>query len=67
MGTVNFYLKKPEEKTVETKWHTASMEWVNANTTVQLIADEKVSNYYNYGGFYGGSDDTTSFNFVCKW
>ena len=55
---------EPEERSVETIWHTAKMQWVNAATSVELIAEEKVSNYYNYGSFYGGFEDTTSYNFV---
>jgi gliding motility-associated-like protein len=58
------FIKKPEEKTTQVIWHTATMEWVGANPDVEIIAEEKVSNYYNYGGFYGGSDDTTQFYFV---
>jgi gliding motility-associated-like protein len=49
-----------EERTVETTWHTANMRWVNANPSIEVTAEEKVANYYNYGGF----EDNTSYNFV---
>ena len=56
--------KKPEEKKTEAIWHTATMNWVGANVSAEIIAEEKTHNYYNYGGFYGGADDTTCYNFV---
>ncbi|MES2591147.1 MAG: PKD domain-containing protein [Bacteroidota bacterium] len=51
-----------EERNVETIWHTATMKWSGANTSAELIAEQKVSNYYNYGSV--GFDDTSHFNFV---
>lgn len=56
--------KEPEERSVETIWHTATMQWLNVNPSVELIAEQKVSNYYNYSNFYGGFDDKTFYNFV---
>ncbi|MES2286007.1 MAG: PKD domain-containing protein [Bacteroidota bacterium] len=55
---------EPEERSVETIWHTATMQWLNTNTSVELVAEQKVSNYYNYSDFYGGFDDKTFYNFV---
>ncbi len=52
--------EESEGKTVETTWHNAQMLWLNANPTAEIVAQEKVSEYYNYGG-YG---DDTSINFV---
>lgn len=49
-----------EEKTVETTWHTSQMLWLNANASVELISEQKVSEYYNYGGLINES----TINFV---
>ncbi|MES2397092.1 MAG: hypothetical protein V4549_13865, partial [Bacteroidota bacterium] len=48
--------KEPEERSVETIWHTATMKWLNSSPSVELVAGQKVSNYYNYSNFYGGFD-----------
>lgn len=58
------FIKKPEEQKTEAIWHTATMEWLGAKQNVEIVAEDKTHNYYNYGGFYGGSDDTTCYNFV---
>ncbi len=55
---------EPEERSIETIWHTATMQWLNSNSSVELVAEQKVSNYYNYSDFYGGFDDKTFYNFV---
>jgi gliding motility-associated-like protein len=49
-----------EEKTVETTWHTVNMVWLNTDSAVSLIAEQKASEYYNYGGF----KDKATYNFV---
>lgn len=56
--------KEPEERSVKTIWHTATMKWLNANPALELVAEEKVAHYYNYGNFNDGSDDKAAFNFV---
>jgi gliding motility-associated-like protein len=56
--------KKREEKTIETIWHTAKMKWVNSNPLTEVIAEQRVSNYYNYGNFTANADDIETFNFV---
>lgn len=56
--------REREEKTIKTIWHTANMRWVGSNPSVEVIADEKVPNYYNYGEFYAGADNKTTYNFV---
>jgi PKD repeat protein len=48
-----------EEKTTETIWHTAQMQWINANASVELVSEQKVSEYYNYGA--GANDSTINF------
>ncbi len=48
------------ERDIETIWHTADMNWLNADPAVVLIPEEKENEYYNYGGF----DDNSSFNHV---
>lgn len=55
---------EPEKRTIETIWHTAKMRWVNADSSVGVLAEDKVANYYNYGDFYGGYDDKAFYNFV---
>ncbi len=50
---------EPEEKTVETTWHSSQMLWLNTNAATEVIPEEKVSEYYNYGGF--ANDSTINF------
>lgn len=41
---------EPDERGVETTWHTIDLLWQNANADPQVVAQEKVHEYYNYSG-----------------
>jgi gliding motility-associated-like protein len=52
--------EESEEKGVETIWHTVTMLWLNTDTLVSIVPEQKVSEYYNYGTF----EDKTSYNLI---
>ncbi len=56
--------KEPEERSIETIWHTANMRWVNTDSSAEITPEQKTSNYYNYGGFNSSEDDKTFYSFV---
>jgi gliding motility-associated-like protein len=51
-----------EEREIEAVFHTESMQWLNSNPAVEVIATEKVQGYYNYDNI--SNADTTRCDFV---
>lgn len=53
--------ERKEEQTIETIWHSATMQWLNTNPSSHIEAQEKVNDYYNYDNFI---DDKIRYDFV---
>jgi gliding motility-associated-like protein len=44
---------EPEERGIETTWHSVGLRWIGSRADVIVQAEEKVHEYYNYTGLGG--------------
>ncbi len=51
---------EPDERGIETTWHSVEMKWLSHNPNVQVSATNKAHEYYNYTGL----GDKPNINFV---